>query len=447
MAQESKHTENKGKCTPSEASWSAWPEFTSPAQDRLDLLPEYREILHEIVDQYGESNLTEAFREICKILNGRKAVRTDDVPVIDYNDLPSLGPQKLDEMRDFGCFVIKNVVDKKEVERLFVELKDFVATNDEMIAGWPADNPCIRVLYWSKLQVILRGHPNHLRLQKWLNQLWKLNGHDEYAEPIMYADGVRIRPPQTKMSGLGPHIDAGSLSRWGDAKYREVYGKVFEGSPSKLDIYDITARKDAFSDLYPGRGHSSFFRAFQGWTALSPVGYKRGGIFIRPFPKETISYVLLRPFFKAVKNESDEGYLDPENWVLDIDGSFLPGTFPEESQFVSLRAHPHLDLKNTLLSMPDMSPGDTVWWHCDAIHAVDWDHEGEDYASVAYIPASPSTPKNVEYVRKQAEAFKAGTAPPDFRNNHQKVEEFTLKGYIPGESLLTTAASRKALLI
>lgn len=445
-SQTTKVIEDHNTDTPSKASWLAWPELSSPDQERLELLPDYRKILRRIVTTYGEAKLTQSFRDVCNVLNKRRVITTSDIPVVDYQNLSSLGTQDLDEIRGKGCFVIRNVVERSQVEHLFNELKEYISANASQISGWPADNPCIKSLYWSKAQVLLRGHPSHLHLQKWINGLWELEGNTEYVEPITYADAIRLRPPKTKMTGLGPHIDAGSLSRWGDCKYREFYRRVFEGDASQLDMYDLGLRKEAGQDLYPGPAHSSFFRTFQGWTALSSVGHKKGGLFLRPYPKETISYVLLRPFFKPLKKQDEEGFLEPDNWVLDIDNAYFPGTFPEQSQMVSPIAHPHLNLEKTFVSIPEMSAGDTVWWHCDMIHAVDVDHEGEDYASVAYIAASPSTEKNVKYASAQSDAFKAGTAPADHQSPHS-INESKLQGYVDGNSLLTDSVSRKALLI
>ena len=40
-------------------------------------------------------------------------------------------------------------------------------------------------------------------------------------------------------------------------------------------------------------------------------------------------------------------------------------------------------------SIPEVEPGDTVWWHPDVIHAVEDEHSGTGYSNVIYIGASP----------------------------------------------------------
>lgn len=67
-----------------------------------------------------------------------------------------------------------------------------------------------------------------------------------------------------------------------------------------------------------------------------------------------------------------------------------------------------------MTSIPTVSPGDMVLWHCDLVHAVESVHAGQGDSSVMYIPAIPLTTQNWEYVREQAEAFREGVPPSDF---------------------------------
>src|SRR5271168_444601 len=65
------------------------------------------------------------------------------------------------------------------------------------IIGWPSETPFVLGLYWSPTQLAARSHPHQLRLQRELNSWW----HDSptnpttSADPLSYADAVRIRPP------------------------------------------------------------------------------------------------------------------------------------------------------------------------------------------------------------------------------------------------------------
>jgi hypothetical protein len=76
-----------------------------------------------------------------------------------------------------------------------------------------------------------------------------------------------------------------------------------------------------------------------------------------------VAYLLLRPFFTPPTSEAD--VMDPEKWILNTDDGWFPGTYQEHSQYLSRASHPHLRLEECLVHIPEMQPGDTIWWHCD----------------------------------------------------------------------------------
>jgi hypothetical protein len=81
-----------------------------------------------------------------------------------------------------------------------------------------------------------------------------------------------------------------------------------------------------------------------------------------PDIKIMTAYMILRPFFVSPE---DGDWRDPELWKVDEETGWFPGTYVWDSQLLSPASHPHLYLEDTLLSIPDMEPGDTVWWHAD----------------------------------------------------------------------------------
>ena len=74
----------------------------------------------------------------------------------------------------------------------------------------------------------------------------------------------------------------------------------------------------------------------------------------------------------------------------------------------------HKEILEGLISIPEVEPGDTVWWHPDVIHSVANEHQGDHYANVIYVGASPVCAKNEAYARRQADAFYSGRSAPDF---------------------------------
>jgi hypothetical protein len=81
---------------------------------------------------------------------------------------------------------------------------------------------------------------------------------------------------------------------------------------------------------------------------------------------------------------------------------------------LSINDQYHSPLVQALSSIPLMEPGDTIFWHCDVVHAVENEHRGTGYSNVMYIPSAPGCPKNSAYLEKQALSFLAGKTPPDF---------------------------------
>ncbi|KAI4850165.1 DUF1479-domain-containing protein [Aureobasidium sp. EXF-8845] len=305
----------------------------------------------------------------------------------------------------------------------------------------PAENPFMFNVYHSPVQQAARSHPNSLAVQRTINSLWhdESDQPNEFHEPLSYADGFRIRPKNTVFNALPPHIDGGSLSRWADPTYREVYEQIWKGNPSSFGPYDLSIRKDAKPGLFPGTA-SQVLRAFQGWTALTSAGANEGSLLLYPDVKTAMAYVMLRPLFDAPDNEAD--IMDAEKWTLNAERGWLPGTWRHLPQIVSPASHPHLRLEECLVNIPRMQPGDTVWWHADMIHGVDSQHNGIHDSAVLYIAAVPTTPANTSYMRQQVIKFKAGCPPGDFERNDTDETKFV--GYKGEAGVLNGEAGRKA---
>ncbi|KAF2007284.1 duf1479 domain-containing protein [Amniculicola lignicola CBS 123094] len=351
------------------SSWpTGWPSFT-PQDD--DLNDTYQQNLKkEIISEYGEAALKQAWVRACKelvsVTSSIAKQGSSAVPIFEFGDV--IGPQNwkiLAQMKTMRCFIIRGVIPQAKADKLFEELQGFVHKNSG-ITGWPSASPAVFHLYSSPIQLKLRTHPNQLKIQRLLNGLFTDSNCspeelEAQCEPILYPDALRIRQPGQEFLGLGPHIDAGGLSRWADHPYRRAYDKIFSGHPEDWDPYDLTHRRDAAPDLFPSGVHCSALRTFQGWTALTPCGPGEGGLMILPDVKTVTAYMMLRPFFKCLQ---DKDWKDPENWTVD-DSAWFPGTKRWDSQMLSPGSHPHLRLEETLVGAPHVEPGDTIWWHGD----------------------------------------------------------------------------------
>lgn len=153
-----------------------------------------------------------------------------------------------------------------------------------------------------------------------------------------------------------------------------------------MDEYDL-----------PGTTKCSVFRTFQGWTALSDMIPGQGLLHVVPVP-QAMAYVLLRPLLSDV----------PEDELCGVaPGRVLP---------VNEQWHPHL--MAGLCPIPALEAGDSVWWHCDVIHAVAPVRDQQGWSNVMYIPAAPLCEKNRLYARHVAQALAQGHSPGDFPPEH-----------------------------
>jgi hypothetical protein len=196
--------------------WPPWKEFgfTKALAEDLAKDPNYIDTKKSIIGEYGEENLRKSWLKTCEALKSiteeLETKGNEVMPILSISDvLANTVPEFLKkEIRERGAFVVRQVIPQKEVEKEFHELKEYVygSANEGKVGGWPKTTPSILRLYNSPTQNKLRSHENQLALMKWINNLWAWDKEDEdiSAEPLVYADAVRIRPPHQPFLGLGP---------------------------------------------------------------------------------------------------------------------------------------------------------------------------------------------------------------------------------------------------
>ncbi|KIM63346.1 hypothetical protein SCLCIDRAFT_1214235, partial [Scleroderma citrinum Foug A] len=346
----------------------------------------------------------------------------DCIPQVNFSDLEHLTSEQIDNIRRKGSVVVRGVVDIEEAVQWKLDLQEFL-NNNPHVEGFPWNSKQFFHLYWTPSQVHARVHPNVLKVNSWLNNLYHFKS-DKRAEdidlscPLVYADRFRIRRPGVKWNHFPPHIDSGSIERWEDVNFRRCFADILTGNWRQHDPYELTHRLDARSSLYGRPDQASAFRTFQGWLALSETAPTEGTLQVFPDVAISNAYIMLRPFFRPMVPLDDPAILDPRNWELDISTPDFPGITRYGTGFIGPQPtpelHPHLRLNETMTSVPKVYPGDMVFWHCDVVHSVEREHTGRNDSAVMYIPAMPKTPQNWAYILRQAEAFQKGTNPPDF---------------------------------
>jgi hypothetical protein len=362
-------------------------------------LPNYAGVFRELETEMG--------RQVAAIVKERKA-GDPVIPIVQYPDIAAgtVSPQQVAGIKERGACVIRNTFSPDQARAWDDEIATYVEENgldaklanaaeDKYFGTLAAAKPQIYGIYWSRPQVLARQAESLTRVRIFLNRLWLAESrgrrHFDPSEVPVYADRIRRRPPGSTSLGLSPHVDGGSVERWLDDNFREVYRNVFSGNWRAHDPFDAAWRPAARE--IPSPAVCSMFRTFQGWTALTRQGQGDGTLQLVPIAN-AMAYMLLR----ALQDDVPE---------TDLCGA-KPG------RALSVQPEWHASLLEAVTSIPLMQPGDTVFWHPDVIHAVENEHNGRGYSNVMYIGATVGCAKNSAYLARQAPTFLAGKTPPDF---------------------------------
>ena len=373
------------------------------------IIKDEKEILRSKSKDYKENfSKIEKFieSEILQIESLKKN-KQNIIPELNFRDLSSNLSDFKNEINKRGCVIIKDVFDDSLIHQMNKDLESYIEENnyyedqkkksniDQYFSDLQSGKPQIFGLYWSKTQVNIRQSNELDLVKKWLNSLWT---HEHNGETIfdpnnelVYADRVRRREPGDKTLGLSPHCDAGSVERWIDKGYQDVYKDIFADNFAKYDPFNAAYRNKTQEIESPAVSH--VFRTFQGWVALTEQGPGDGTLQLIPIAK-SMAFILTRALMDDV-SETD-----------------LCGSKPARA--LSVNPTYHSLLLRGLVSIPKMNAGDTVWWHPDVVHAVEDHHLGKGYSNVVYVGSTPYCKKNLDYSKKQAEKFVQGKSPPDF---------------------------------
>ncbi|MFM2058407.1 MAG: hypothetical protein RLY71_2792 [Pseudomonadota bacterium] len=376
-----------------------------------------RELRASVPDLAGRfARLSEALQDEVAAVKAETAA-CGAVPEIAYADVAAgrVSEATRARVRRRGCVVIRSVFDPAQVREWNEEIVRYIddihylekskakAGLDKYFSALSSGAPQIFSLYWSRPQMMARQAESMATTRAWLNRLWTFEKNGvRYFDPdrqINYADRIRRREPGDRSLGLSPHSDGGSVERWCEPTFRALYREVLAGDPLKFDPFDAEARTGTRE--IPSPAVCSAFRTFQGWTALTRQGPGDGTLNLVPIA-QTMPWMLLR----ALQPDVPEG---------DLCGA-QPG------RALGAHAQWHAPLLDALVPIPEVQPGDTVWWHQDVLHAVEDHHRGSGYSNVIYIGAAPWCDKNARFLQRQAEAFVAGRSSPDFAAEDYEID-------------------------
>jgi hypothetical protein len=393
---------------------------TTPTRVPDDFRTAIRQVKAELRAQIGDvagafATAREMVRaEVAEIVAQR--TRGEEIwPVVRFEDVAAgTVPAEVSEMiRRRGCAVVRTTFPRERAEEWDRELVSYLERNnfeqtyryvdDGVFGGLAAGRPSIFPIYWSRPQTEARSDTGMVAVRRFLNGFWRHESEGRVwfdpSRDTAYPDRVRRREPGTDSTGLSPHTDSGSVERWLLPAYQRVFRHVFAGHPEAYDPWDGAHRTEVHE--FTSTVMCSAFRTFQGWTALSDMAPTEGVLHAVPIPA-AMAYLLLRALQDDVPDDD------------------LCGAANGQSLPVSARWHP--DLLPALTPIPQVAPGDTVWWHGDLIHSVGEVTDQRGWGNVMYIPASPHCEKNAAYARACGQAFRTGASPGDFAEEDYEVD-------------------------
>ena len=381
----------------------------SPNAPYLDAIRAAKRTLRQQIPDYKErfEALTAALKSDIADIQAIRAKGECPVPEIAFDALDQVTEAQRENIKRRGCVVIKGVFPKAQIEAWnsdiahylddvkYLERMEEKRGIDQYFSALASSKPQIYSVYWSKPQMQARQSEALARTRQWLNRLWKYqhDGADVFNpdQELTYVDRVRQRQPGDATLGLSPHCDGGTIERWIDPGYQQVYRHIFGGDLSAYDAFDAAYRTVARE--IPSPAVCRMFRTFQGWTALTRQGPGDGTLNVLPIAN-AVPWMLLRALQDDVPDDE------------------LCGAQAGRAMLVSEQYHAML--LDGYGPIPQVEAGDTVWWHPDVIHGVEDKHQGTGYSNVIYIGAAPDCDKNRIFSDLQRAAFETGASSPDF---------------------------------
>ncbi|MDC9581444.1 DUF1479 domain-containing protein [Xenorhabdus sp. PR6a] len=380
-----------------------------------------RQMKHAMRKQIGD--VEGLFAQICHKIEQELATAREDEkktgsawPEIHWRDVAEncISAELRQKIKQRGCVIVRQNFPRDTALAWDKSLLDYLELNnfdgvyqgkgDNYFGSLEASRPEIYPIYWSQAQMQARQSEEIAQVQSFLNRLWKFESDGvRWFDPdvnMIYPDRIRRRPPGTISKGLGAHTDSGALERWLHPAYQQVFRHIFNHQFAQYDPWDAAYRPEINEYERDNVTRCSVFRTFQGWTALSDMALNQGLLHVVPVP-EAMAYLLIRPLLKDVPEDE------------------LCGVAPGKALPAVAKWHPHLI--DGLCSIPALQAGDSVWWHCDLIHAVASVENQQGWGNVMYIPAAPLCDRNLAYAHKAAKSLENGISPADFsREDYEK---------------------------
>lgn len=298
--------------------------------------------------------------------------------------------------RSAGVVVIRNLTTPAEAGRLLASLDRYVRRKADPGAD----------LYWSKAQTEVRQDRRVASVVAGaLLELWRSSSGPDLRRPCVAATAD---PAEVFVAGGVTGDGTVRIGGWSHLDFAEAFRRVFRPDPGRLDPDGY----DPFLLPPDDRSSSSVLsvdpaRLFGGLLSLRRL--ERGAVRVLPNLREVTALMLLRPL------------------LGDVPADLIPGYRPGSQPHLDLSPRWHGELTDLVVDVPDLGPGDSVWWHPDAAMTINSVLGGrttiDDGIAVAVVaginlsvgpgPGCHDDRRNRNYRRKMAHAFTLGTRPPD----------------------------------
>ena len=173
--------------------------FASMSDQSQELPQRFVDLKRDLVQGNGSTILDGWNRLLNRLAPGR-LTRWDSqmIPEVHFSaiqankgELPEDSKQAL---KKHGTIIVRGLVSADEALGWKQRIRAYVKLNPST-KGFPADDPQVYELYWSKPQLEARVHRNMLTAQSALNKVWSATPEDpvDTSVPIAYCDRLRIR--------------------------------------------------------------------------------------------------------------------------------------------------------------------------------------------------------------------------------------------------------------
>lgn len=334
------------------------------------------------------------------------------IPEVSFEQLNKVGftATQAALVRKRGCVIVRETFGQSQATLWDQELADYLGGVNQYQQQLESDidsgdldravNPHMLAIYWSKTQLEIRQSTQLHRLRQRLNSLWRVTdkgvGAFDPNRSCTYADRVRIRQPRDQINGLDPHVDSCSMESWFcQDRIERSYATLLSGNWRAFDAFDAVGRVN--TNQKPHDDSCGMFRTYQGWMALTPQGPDSGTLQLVPSSR-CVAWMFLKMLSDCLHKDE--------------------AVYPLPCEAYMLHSERHALLTNGLCSLPELQPGDTVWWHPDAVHGVEQNNRSSQNSSVIYLGIAPDCERNRAYLANQKASFVNGLSPPDFPATH-----------------------------